>query len=74
VSAVVIEAGTVDSTGSIDHSTHSNIFFAPYHGAPENPDAVYVIETNIPPEIKDTSMISKLEEKIAEAKERWGIA
>jgi len=74
VTAVVVESGYVDSSGSIDYDTHSNAFYDPYAGSPTNPDAIYEIQTSIPSDIVDTSLITTLEEKISEAKERWGIA
>lgn len=74
VSGVVIESGYVDVFGSIDYSTHSNAFYEPYHGSEINPDAVYEIQVSIPSEIVDSSLISALNDKIEEAKQRWGIA
>jgi hypothetical protein len=73
VSAVAIEVGSINAAGQIDISTHSNKFFSPFFGEPENPDAVYSIEENIPEEVKDSSVITQMQIRIKEAKERWGI-
>lgn len=70
---IVAEAGHIDINGSIDYRTYPAFWYDPYTGSESNPDAVFSISSQIPSDISDTDLISKMNEAIDKAKERWGI-